>query len=143
MLSSASRLAALQVLNKAWVIMFDDGFGIMLSKFSDDAKREMRQQKRVQEEVRQQHILSQRFYVLLKRVFLAFALIGVGVGLYFGHELGLLMGEMRYSSSAKDDPTLRGIPEENAKRLRKMSEVKAQHDSDYHEVEKMLDGTQQ
>ena len=141
MLSSVSRPTALEVLNGSWVIMIEDGFRIMLSKFSDDARREQHRHRQREQQVRERHILSARLHNALKRVFGVLALIGVGFGLYYGHSLGMLMGEMHYSSSAETDPSLRGIPEVNAKRLRKMQELANEHNDDYKEVEQLLDGT--
>ena len=119
--------------------MFDDGFGILLSKFSDDANRELRWRKRREAQVRRDHILSKRLQENLKRIFLVLALAGVGVGIYFGHDLGWVMGEMSYGTTAATDPSLRGIPDENLRRVRKLQELNQKHVRDFEEVDKMFE----
>jgi hypothetical protein len=122
--------------------MFDDGFRIMLSKFSADANLELRWRKHVEEQVRRRHILTQRLNEYLKRIFLVIALVGVGVGIYYGNDLGWVLGQMSCGTSSETDPSLHGIPDKNLKRVRKLQELNQKHLADYDEVDKMLSGGQ-
>ncbi|MEI6084561.1 MAG: hypothetical protein WCS70_09700 [Verrucomicrobiota bacterium] len=121
--------------------MIEDGFKMLLTKFAHDARAEMRAQRQRAEDIRLRRILSEKVYYALKRIFLVLALIGVGFGFYYGHALGALMGEMSYGPMELDDPSLRGIPVQNAKRLRKMKEQNREHNKDIDEVNEFTDNT--
>jgi hypothetical protein len=115
--------------------MLEDGFNMMLGKFSRDAKRELQQAHQAEERVREMRLARERLYRGVKLFFLGLALIGVGVGIRFGHELGKMLGELRYSPSAEADPTLRGERLANSKHVRKMKELLQQREAELAEIE--------
>jgi len=112
--------------------MREDGFNMMLAKFSNDAKQEIIDHNKQVRENKRQVEASQRLYRLVKFAFLCVALIGVGVGLYYSKDLGSLAGEMSLMSTP--DPTLRPEPKPVLKQKR-MSELRQQREADLEEID--------
>ncbi|MCG3148472.1 MAG: hypothetical protein PCFJNLEI_01916 [Verrucomicrobiae bacterium] len=113
--------------------MREAGFNMLLSKFSNDAKREIQDHKAQVRKTKRQAAAAQRVYRLVKFALLGVALVGVGVGLYFARDLGSLAGEM--SLMGTPDPTLRPVPKPVLSQQRKLAELRKQREADLAEIE--------
>ena len=114
--------------------MFRDGWGFMMRKYMDDAKKLMASDRDRILQVRQQRAAAQQRILILKRCLLGLALVGAAAGLFYAHELGGMVAT-NVSRRQFAAPVTEAAPPSKAKLLRKLAESHRQREEDLAEIE--------
>jgi len=115
--------------------MFKDSFKFMMAAYSLDAENQIAEGRRIQRLLRLQRELSLHRVVLIKRIFLGLALVGIAGLAYWAHDLGGMLATTAVTYH-EPDPSLIAPPKSNAKQLRKLAEIRRQRDEDLEEITK-------
>jgi hypothetical protein len=115
--------------------MFKDSFKFMMAAYSLDAENQIAEGRRIQRLLRLRRELSLHRVLVIKRVFLAVALVGIAGAAYWAHDLGGMLATTAVTFH-EPDPSLIAPPKSNAKQMRKLAEMRQQRDKDLEEITK-------